>query len=149
MRIPTFFVPVILLLSLVAGVLLAFRVPFPTFVRDFERPGMTPSGQRARIDLIVQNLRCRSRSGMLGSYLANDPGVLRLETYVGEMRARIVFDPAHTSLASITRWTHSEIVVPTTMTATAAELTDDPIPAGTRRVRPFTVKRVVETVRLN
>jgi len=110
MKVPALTVPVIVLASIVSGVVLGQRVPAPTFVQDYERGQV--SGQVARVDLIVDNLRCRGRSAFLGRFLEADPGMIRLETYAGEMRARIVFDPAQTSLDALKQRIESRIQVP-------------------------------------
>lgn len=110
MKVPTVIVPLIVLASIASGVVLGQRLPAPTFIQDFERAEV--SGHVARVDLVVDNLRCRGRSAFLGQFLEADPGVIRLETYVGEMRARIVFDPERTNLESLRERIESRIRVP-------------------------------------
>lgn len=110
MKVPVLLVPLVVVLAVGSGVVLGQRLPAPTYVQDYaatERPR-----DLTRADLIVDNLLCRGRSALLGRFLEQDAGIVRLETYVAEMRARILYDPQRTDLASIRKRIETQVQIP-------------------------------------
>ena len=162
MRVPAWIVPLGLLLALGAGIGLAHRLPFATYCRDFADPARlaaVPAGRQRTVTMVVRNLRCRGRSMQLAKFLAADPGILRLSTFVGMMHARILYDAGATDVERLRRLVETEVEVKVprppaspgatdatglraVTTAELAELTDTD-PREVKRIRPFTVLQVV------
>ncbi|HOY65450.1 MAG TPA: 4Fe-4S binding protein [Candidatus Ozemobacteraceae bacterium] len=79
---------------MLAGVVAAWNIPMPTFSKSFALFGKTPA--TATVEMIVNGLRCRGTALTFAWILEQEEGVLSVDAFVAEHRARIVYDPART-----------------------------------------------------
>lgn len=90
---------VMILVIMFGGIVLALNYPLPTYTREYQKNDSAIPLQK--VEMIVKGVRCRRSSMTLGKMLEPDPGIVKVETYVSEFRAVMVFDPAKTSGARL------------------------------------------------
>ncbi|HEY9069148.1 MAG TPA: 4Fe-4S binding protein [Candidatus Ozemobacteraceae bacterium] len=79
---------------MLAGVVAAWNIPMPTFSKSFTLFGKT--SDTATVEMIVNGLRCRGTALTFAWILEQEEGILSVDAFVSEHRARIVYDPART-----------------------------------------------------
>jgi len=93
------FVPAIVVLMMLAGIMAAWNIPMPTFSKAYLNFGKT--AKTASIEMIVTGLRCRGTASTLSWIIEQDDGILSFDAYVAEHRAQILYDPARLNPAGI------------------------------------------------
>ncbi|MFZ2955557.1 MAG: 4Fe-4S binding protein [Candidatus Ozemobacteraceae bacterium] len=97
---PRALLPTLVAATMLIGIASALWYPIPTVVHTFASPS-SAGGTIRQADLIVQGLRCRGTSMTLIQLLTGPAGLIKLETYVGENRLRLWYDPDKISLDTV------------------------------------------------
>ncbi|MBF0500545.1 MAG: 4Fe-4S binding protein [Candidatus Riflebacteria bacterium] len=105
-RTPSTLLPFLVIIMMVTGIAGALWYPIPTvnysFVSaSFPAMASVDSGNIRQTDMIIQGLRCRGTSMTLVQLLSGPEGLIKLETYAGEHRLRLWYDPVKISLDTI------------------------------------------------
>jgi len=95
---PKYILPLLIFLMMFLAFYISFKVPVPTLTKNYSHELV---GKTGKVDMIVKNLRCRGTSNLLSYILETNPGIISLETYVSEHKARIVYDKSKTSPENI------------------------------------------------
>lgn len=86
------FLPAIVALMMLAGILTAWNIPMPTVSKTFGNYGKTAN--TASVEMIVTGLRCRGTALTFSWIIEQDSGILSFDAFVAEHRARILYDPS-------------------------------------------------------
>lgn len=86
------FLPTIVALMMLAGILTAWNIPMPTVKKTYANYGKTANAASA--EMIVTGLRCRGTALTFSWIIEQNPGILSFEAFVAEHRARILYDPS-------------------------------------------------------
>jgi len=102
MKLPMGIVPVLIVLSVLAGLGMARLFAIPSVTLEF--PASGDSGHSSSIQttvFLVDGLQCVKSARMAGSTLEDIPGVLLFVAYASRNRAEITFDAAVTDPQAI------------------------------------------------
>jgi len=87
MRLPTFVIPVLVTLALLAGYGLRTSFTGPTTVQTFAK------GTGATATFVVDGVRCKGTAMFFSSLYEDIPGILGIETFATERTAVFSYDP--------------------------------------------------------
>ncbi len=101
MKIPSWIVPLLILLATVAG-LSASRLFFiPSLTVEYPVPAESPAKTTQVTKFIVDGIKCVTTARGAANALKSLPGVRKFEAYGSYNRVEIVFDPAQTNIGAI------------------------------------------------
>ena len=87
MRLPTYVIPVLVTLALLAGYGLRTSFTRPTSVQTFAE------GTGSKATFVIDGVRCTGTAVFLSSRYDDIPGILGIETFAGERTAVFTYDP--------------------------------------------------------
>ena len=87
MRLPTYVIPVLVTLALLAGYGLRTSFTRPTSVQTFAE------GNWSKATFVIDGVRCKGTAVFLSSLYEDIPGILGIETFAGERTAVFTYDP--------------------------------------------------------
>ena len=87
MRLPTYVIPVLVTLALLAGYGLRTSFTRPTSVQTFAE------GTGSKATFVIDGVRCKGTAVFLSSLYEDIPGILGIETFAGERTAVFTYDP--------------------------------------------------------
>lgn len=87
MRIPSFVLPILVVLTLYGGYFLRNAFTQPTTNMTFDAVG------KAQVTCIVQGVKCKGTANFFTEPYDNTPGLAAIETYASEHRVVFIYDP--------------------------------------------------------
>ncbi|MGQ9603475.1 MAG: hypothetical protein ACUVUU_04630 [bacterium] len=100
-------VPSVLALMAISGVRGAKHISVPTLTYTNDQVHV---GKIAKVDLIVEGVRCYGTANLLRQHLATHPGIVSLVAYGSKQRIVIEFDPSLTDANAISEAIESPVV---------------------------------------
>jgi len=91
-------VPAVLILMTIVGIKGAKHLSVPTLSYTYSG---SHRGRIAKVDLVVEGVRCYGTANILRQHLASHPGIISLVAYGSKHRVVIEFDPDVTGVERI------------------------------------------------